>query len=372
MSTPPPPPGKGYYRSLDGLRGIAIILVVLFHDFDYLPFFNFGWIGVDIFFVLSGFLITTTLLQTMDTPHPILLFYTKRVLRIFPIYYLSLVLLLFAIPLIIPDPAYTLTADKRPWFWFFLQNWAYILGKIRYSQAPHLRHFWSLALEEQYYLIWPWILLLIKRQRYVIRFILCILAALFIARFIIWRTGNISLTYYFFLLLRLEGLCIGSILAMAVFSNARSILKHLTTAFWCTLAACIIILSLRWSAIADIPLLGFGGYLLIALSVSLLIRRLLQSSRHFIFSNSLLVLAGRISFGWYIFHWPVYLLLRDPIENLLSSRIASSLGCILLSGLLACASYFGYEKYFLQWKKHLSFSRKGWAPDTRPPVNKQT
>ena len=83
---------RPYYPALDGLRGIAILLVVIYHNFGFISQSNFGWLGVDLFFVLSGFLITDILLRTIGKPGFLREFYMRRVLRIFPLYYLSLVI----------------------------------------------------------------------------------------------------------------------------------------------------------------------------------------------------------------------------------------------------------------------------------------
>src|SRR6476660_8253758 len=93
------PAQRTHCPALDGLRGIAILLVVLYHNFGFNSYFNYGWLGVDLFFVLSGFLITDILLNTMNTKNYFRNFYARRVLRIFPLYYLSLFLFIIILPL---------------------------------------------------------------------------------------------------------------------------------------------------------------------------------------------------------------------------------------------------------------------------------
>ena len=83
---------KPYYPALDGLRGLAILLVVVYHNFGFIDYFFFGLLGVDLFFVLSGFLITDILLRSLGQKNFLRSFYMRRVLRIFPLYYLTLVI----------------------------------------------------------------------------------------------------------------------------------------------------------------------------------------------------------------------------------------------------------------------------------------
>ena len=93
-----PTPDRAYYPALDGLRGLAILLVLLYHNFAFVSYFEMGWLGVDLFFVLSGFLITERLLLTVGTEKWMQKFYISRMLRIFPLYYLCLFLFLYIIP----------------------------------------------------------------------------------------------------------------------------------------------------------------------------------------------------------------------------------------------------------------------------------
>ena len=151
-------------RALDGIRGLAIILVLLHHFEGCVPpsnivvgslkaTFNFGWAGVDLFFALSGFLITGILLDTREANNYFGAFYARRVLRIFPLYYFG--------PHSHPGSCRTqasaaagvpLAADQKLYF-LYLTNW---LALWKGKWGPNmLGHFWSLAVEEQFYLIWP-------------------------------------------------------------------------------------------------------------------------------------------------------------------------------------------------------------------------
>src|SRR6476646_2808690 len=119
---------RSYYPALDGLRGFAILGVLLQHNFSFLPVPKFGWVGVDLFFVLSGFLITDILLRTKENKNFLQNFYIRRILRIFPLYY-GVLLLFFLIA-----PAfqhlhlqYNYYHKSQSMSWLHLQNWIYII-----------------------------------------------------------------------------------------------------------------------------------------------------------------------------------------------------------------------------------------------------
>ena len=166
-----------HFTSLDGLRGVAFLLVFAHHyglsANITQPFIRAlgwlaggGWMGVDLFFVLSGFLITGILIDTRDGPHYYRNFYARRALRILPLYY-TLLLVLFAL-----TPVWHLK-----WHWghlayvFYLGNFAGLLDGTLNHVLPFitLTHTWSLAVEEQFYLIWPLIVASIASPRRLVR-----------------------------------------------------------------------------------------------------------------------------------------------------------------------------------------------------------
>ncbi len=122
-----------------------------------------GWAGVDLFFVLSGFLITRNLLEAKGQPRYFRNFYGRRILRIFPLYYASIVFLFFLVPLVLPtwnqgDVAFY--RQHQSWFWFHLSNFF----SFHFGFHGFLYHFWSLAIEEQFYLLWPAVLFFTSRK----------------------------------------------------------------------------------------------------------------------------------------------------------------------------------------------------------------
>src|SRR5258706_12080710 len=140
---------RSYYPALDGLRGIAILLVIACHNFNFLPWFEFGWIGVDLFFVLSGFLITDILLSTKASKNFLQNFYIRRILRIFPLYYGVLLLFFILAPAFRNlDVQYDYYHSYQAMSWFHLQNSLYIFHQ-KPSDFFLLNHFCSLSLEAQ-------------------------------------------------------------------------------------------------------------------------------------------------------------------------------------------------------------------------------
>ncbi len=150
---------------LDGLRAIAFLLVFAFHT-DYL---QFGWMGVSLFFVLSGFLITGILLdmkKTLATRDYFFKFYGRRFLRIFPLYYFYLILMtalalwLYSISY---RPLYMQIFLDQVWYAVFYV-YDFFFGTIAFNYSFFLDHFWSLSVEEQFYIFWPLLILLVREK----------------------------------------------------------------------------------------------------------------------------------------------------------------------------------------------------------------
>src|SRR3954465_15445966 len=119
------PAKRPHFPALDGLRGVACLLVVCYHNFPVLHgYLFFGWLAMDIFFVLSGFLITDILLNTFGEKNYLKNFYARRILRVFPLYYTSLIFFLLVLPLFRNLPVQIdYFVHNQAWFWTFFQNW---------------------------------------------------------------------------------------------------------------------------------------------------------------------------------------------------------------------------------------------------------
>jgi peptidoglycan/LPS O-acetylase OafA/YrhL len=171
--------------ALDGIRGVAILSVVLFHatmglGYNWWPIKSLlkitqaGWLGVDVFFALSGFLITGILWKSKNEKaslrYYLSRFYFRRVLRIFPLYFGVLIILLL-IPILIPvlrDADYERFVQMQPWFWLHAANIARefygVTNPVLEFGRFELTHFWSLSVEEHFYLFWPLLLYFLGRR----------------------------------------------------------------------------------------------------------------------------------------------------------------------------------------------------------------
>lgn len=313
-------------KELDSLRGIAALLVIAFHTLKRSDYFtknailhfvtglsSVGWIGVDIFFTLSGFLITNILLQTRDHPHYFKNFYARRALRILPVYFLLIAVVVFFIPDLEKDfiaqmPKVLLT------MLVFQQNWATLF--FDFPISSYLVITWSLAIEEQFYLIWPLIV------RHFSRKTLLIGGAAYVALTILVRavgvtffedaggTGIYSI-FYFISFTRFEQLLIGAMLAvwLSYENMAEKIKKYSLPVFFVTLAA-FAVLALA-SPLSSSPLFGYPpmtiiGYTLISLFTAALIAAFVAypetSLLRRLFQNRALYFWGAYSYSTYLFH----------------------------------------------------------------------
>src|SRR6266704_2509367 len=155
------------FPGLDGVRGIAILLVMFFHfanmkpaskiDGYFYAFTHYGWSGVDLFFVLSGFLITGILVDARGSPSYFKAFYARRALRILPAYYGFLFVIFVVLPLLGLGAGanYMLARQHQGWYWLHLTNVMMAIGEIPGHGSNPSTRFWSLAVEEQFYFLWP-------------------------------------------------------------------------------------------------------------------------------------------------------------------------------------------------------------------------
>ncbi len=224
------PPGERI-PVLDGIRGIAILLVMVFHfwvfgiatgtrlwERVYASAAGMGWVGVDLFFVLSGFLITGILYDSRGRQHYFQVFYGRRTVRIFPLYYASLALFFWIIPFLLVRLHHSQFSETynsptaKLFAWTYLLNWYEGLRGFNAVSLP-LQHFWSLAVEEQFYLVWPILVLTLARRRLMV---LCggLMALGLVLRAVLYAI-HLPSAAYTLIFCRADSLAIGALVALS-------------------------------------------------------------------------------------------------------------------------------------------------------------
>ena len=365
---------RGHLPALDGLRGIAILLVIVSH---YLGLHwrsaTIGWTGVNLFFVLSGFLITGILLDSKEKPRYFRNFYARRTLRIFPLYYLALVLVFLVGPRIpsLNTAEFQSVADNQVWLWTYTMN-IYVGFKAQLGGVDpfsngwvYTTHFWSLCVEEQFYLIWPAVVLLCSRRSLMFVTGACFIGAWCLRAYFVFGAENITASYYL-MPTRMDDLATGAFIAAAVRSSGgleklRGIAPGLAVlSLWVLLGG--------WMSIGDffqldgsVQLLCYSAFALfygcllvfaLAASPSGVLVRLLNFR--------VLRSYGKYSYAIYVFHWGLSGILFAriaPLETLaeqLGSLNAALIARVFIVAIvsygIAFLSWHLFERHFLKLK----------------------
>ncbi len=375
---------------LDGLRGIAILLVVPHNllpvahptglgETVLMAWLERGWVGVQLFFALSGFLITGILLDTRRARHSLRVFYARRALRIFPVYYLLLVLMLCVAPALHWPPHAAADASPVWWsYWFYLSNWFMPFFPGQFT-LPHL---WSLAVEEQFYLVWPF-LVIWWRPRGVIVLSMGLVIASLASRLALlsWHgawPGAPELApdlIYELTVCRMDALVLGAAAAAALRVPA---LAALFARYPQRLIAALVVSWVLTAAVSHFHAYGAMqqsvGYLLLAVSCALTVLVVAQAdlSADSWRSGAAWLRAawlrnlGRYSYAMYVLHVPVAILLGRPLlahwlgdltpeaarQAVLSPMVLAGylVGGCLVTYLLAWCSWHGIERWCLRFK----------------------
>jgi peptidoglycan/LPS O-acetylase OafA/YrhL len=384
--------------ALDGIRGFAVLLVLFCHatqrpfgspdeinaaftgpiDKAILTAARLSWTGVDMFFVLSGFLITGILFDAKGKQHFFRNFYARRTVRIFPLYYISLVLLLIVLPRLggtINQGMGELPPGSQAWYWLYLSNFSQGVieqGGVRVEHPVHVS--WSLSIEEQFYLFWPLVVFLFSRRS------LLGIATAMVFGSVALRTVLLSMeksTWAMaFTPCRLDGLAIGALIAL-IARGPAGIGRLIRPARFIAPAAGIAIVLMVGvmyklgyrSGIGQSPgyviagptlfALMYAGLLVLAVAADGWLKR--------IFNLGFLRVFGKYSYAVYLLHLPIMILIGEHLFK--PARLRA--GPTMLPGLLAfyavtwtaalltaIVSWHLVEKHFLKLKDYFPMEKK--------------
>jgi peptidoglycan/LPS O-acetylase OafA/YrhL len=383
----PAPTASGRYPGLDGLRAIAIIAVLVFHaNPAWLPG---GFLGVDVFFVISGFLITSLLVRERARAGRIdfRAFWTRRARRLLPalavvVVVSSLVARAGSSELVVSLPRQVLGAAT------FSTNWIEILSGGSYfdQTAPTLfMNFWSLAVEEQFYLVWPlatWALLAWAGRRVKVAIPVALAVASTVVMAVLYTPGQDNTRVYYGTDTHLMGLMTGAALAFAWASDLQSrLVGWVGGRRWSGPVALVTLAALMRLSSEDSPLTFYGGFALASLVTGVLLiatvsradadGRPRQTAWQRVLDAPAASWVGERSYGLYLWHWPVILIVDEVWRTAPSTWpfAGRTVLIVLLTGLIAEASYryvetpvrrFGFRetgRRVLAWARGLSAVR---------------
>jgi peptidoglycan/LPS O-acetylase OafA/YrhL len=299
-----------YVPALDGLRAIAILMVLVFHAHG--PIAHGGFVGVDVFFVLSGFLITSLLLAERDATGGIDLraFYRRRLLRLTPPLFAMLAVYLVIAPLAWPRGHHVASALVSA---LYLADY----GRAFWGVPWELVHMWSLSVEEHYYLLWP-LLLLLSRRRWTGRHLAIALGAAYVAA-TLWRAACIAHgqtweQVYFRFDTRFSGIVLGSALAASAREPAllATVRRYVPAAIWWLP---VVALGVSRYELGSTEVATWG-FTVIELATAAVLIDVLQQPAGLLaraLSRPALVWFGTMSYGVYLWHYPVFKAMRDAM-----------------------------------------------------------
>jgi len=382
--------------TLDGLRGLAVLLVMQLHfwgvafgfagrsptlaiDRWAARVFGVGWSGVDLFFVLSGFLITGILYDAKRSNAYFRNFYARRFLRIFPLYYGFLAFSLLILPNFgrLAGPAgVDQLRNTQVWYWTYTVNFGSSLNQVHPDLPLGYGQFWSLAIEEQFYLLWPLVVLLLSRRALINVCAALVVGALAVRVFLLEPAGASFANFNaanVLLPARVDTLAFGALLALAVrgregVARFRPGASFAAGGAFAVLATLFITHNGLSGFDRDVQTIGFSA---LALFYAALLLFAVTSEPgemfHRIFAHPSLTFLGRYSYAIYVFHlliafeFAVELGRRGQVHTVFGSQIPMnilvSLACTVISVTAAWLSWHLFEKQFLKLKRFVPYGR---------------
>jgi peptidoglycan/LPS O-acetylase OafA/YrhL len=366
---------RRHFPVLDGIRGLAIIAVLFRHSsyiFEshgpltrwFLPFMDFGGWGVDLFFVLSGFLITGILLDTRGATNRGTSFYGRRIVRIFPVYYLALGLVLLLEPHFawVHAAANMQNLTDRLAYLFYFQNWIPLWHHGDYPES-FIGHFWSLAVEEQFYMVWPAIVWHFS-ARTVTRLCAVALSIIFVVRILLVLHFGVGVWVYAFTITRADGLFVGAAIA-GLYATKGEISNRFLASSAAIGAAALAVIAIigparqLWLTGTYMAMLGISAIALLSGVLVVYSLQFSSSPMGRFFQQRWLRTFGKYSYGMYVWHFPIFYGVHHlfekrnvvfPLPTLPGFLYVGTL--IALSYAAAWMSFNGYEQWFLRLKSH--------------------
>ena len=328
----------------------------------YIQLTGVGWIGVDLFFVLSGFLITGLLLDSRSSVSYFKNFYARRTLRIFPLYYACLLTWIVVAPLLDPSSpvrkeALAVMSRDQLWYWTYLSNWK--MGFDNRWPPMGISVYWSLAIEEQFYLVWPAVVLLLT-TRVLRRVCVGIIAVAFAIRMIQVAAGASPLLVYVGTFSRMDGLAAGALASILLRDPLEREWAQRLAPWLCTFGAVSLVGVWIWIGVFSEfhPLMQTVGFSALALTFgSLIVEAVTPGSRvGDLFRTPVLRFFGKYSYAMYLFHETLTLQIVPnlPHQWIIPGEMGAQVTRLVVSMsatvTLAWLSWHLLEKHFLALK----------------------
>ena len=360
--------------ALDGVRGLAILLVVM-HNFSLLSephgvgasllaaWLDRGWVGVQLFFVLSGFLITGILLDTRTSSNYFSAFFGRRVLRIWPLYYATLLVMFVVLPMLHVWPGVSLRDQPHElWLTVYLSNWV-----EPFYPRNSLPHFWSLAVEEQFYVVWPFLVYRCN-ARQVLKASLAIAVVALAIRYALLSAALPADAVYKFSVCRMDALALGAAAAAALRLPAwrDRLLGRPVQLLWACAAVLLVGAALSHAYVAYGLVPQTLGYTFLAIGFSSLVLAAAcadisgAAGWPALLRGTVLRRLGLYSYAMYVLHVPLREVIGLPVlralgfeshSDLMTTLVYVALGTVA-SYAVAAASYHCFEVHFLRLKRH--------------------
>jgi peptidoglycan/LPS O-acetylase OafA/YrhL len=369
----------GHLPVLDGVRGLAILAVLLFHFVAGTEATNaverlvkrvltYGSLGVDLFFILSGFLITGILYDSRTVAGYFRNFYMRRVLRIFPLYYGVLAVVFFLVPLVPALSGSPLAAlrEQQAWAWLYAIN-IYLSIHGDWTAFGYFTHFWSLAVEEHFYFVWPLVVFLLGgRPRLLVGTAASIAALSYGSRVAASLAGVNPVATTVFTPFQLDALCLGGLFAVLARQEGGTAMLRRGARLTALAGATLLLVSAAFPAVyghGSPVTTSFRSGAFRLLFIALLLHAVTAPASHLLprfFTSRSMVWLGKYSYGIYVYHhFPFYYFVLHRTEFALAEELGShTLAVVVQAGagiaasmLVAWLSYECFEKHFLRLKR---------------------